>query len=89
MLAFPHKEISTIVENAAMQMSHGRDKDGDPVVTAFKTTGFKVATGPKGEAVLIMEVGEGGRISFLLPGTMPEQFIAAMAGLGSGASGIH
>lgn len=78
MLAFPHSEISNIVENAAMQLPHGRDKDGN-VVTAFKTTGFQLGRGANREAVLTMIVGQTGKISFLLPGDMPENLMGALA----------
>ena len=71
MLGFPHAELSNLVEHAAMQLSHGRDKDGDQVISAFRCAGFEVGRGPGGEPVLVLKVGEAGRLSFLLPRDMP------------------
>jgi hypothetical protein len=65
-IAFPHAEIPKIIECAAMQVGNSKDLKGQPVVTAFQTTGFQVGRGPKGEVVLNMLVGETGKIGFLL-----------------------
>jgi hypothetical protein len=73
MLVFPHTEISNIVENAAMQLEHGRDAAGLSLNTAFYTTGFRLDRGPKGENVLSLSVGETGNIGFLLPTDMAKQ----------------
>jgi hypothetical protein len=73
MLGFPHREIANIVENAAMQLAHGRDDDGQALRTAFNTTGFQLGRGPKGETVLTLTVGEAGNISFILPTDMAKQ----------------
>lgn len=83
MLAFPHSEIANIVENAAMQLPHGRDKEGK-VVTAFKAIGFQLGRGANQEAVLTMLVGETGKISFLLPDNMPDQMVMALERLATG-----
>jgi len=40
MLGFPHAQISNIVENAAMQPSHGKDENGRTSISAFKTSSF-------------------------------------------------
>lgn len=73
LLGFPHTEIPNIVENAAVQATHGRDGDGQQTVAAFKASSFKVGRAPTGEAVLTMVVGRAGTINFLLPGDMPGQ----------------
>jgi len=79
MLGFPHTEIPNIIELAAMQLAHGRDAEGQSVVTAFQSTSFTVGRGPNGEVVLSLTVGQTGRISFLLPDGMPEQIIEVLA----------
>jgi hypothetical protein len=71
MLGFPHADLSNLVEHAAMQLSHGRDQDGDEVMSAFRCAGFELSRGPAGEPVLVLKVGEAGRLSFLLPRDMP------------------
>ena len=81
MLGFPHAEILTLVENAAMQASQGRDQDGKRIASAFITTSFQLNKGPNSELVLSLIVGRGGKISFRLPGTMPNQILEAMAKL--------
>jgi hypothetical protein len=73
MLVFPHSEISNIVENAAMQLEHGRDDDGLAVQTAFNTSSYRVGQGPKGEMVLTLVVGKTGTINFLMPTDMAHQ----------------
>jgi len=73
MLGFPHVELPGLIENVAVQASHGRDDDGDPTTTAFKASGFELGRGPDGAAVLTLMVGTQGRLSFLLPSTMPGQ----------------
>lgn len=73
LLGFPHSEIPNIVENAAVQAAHGRDAEGQQIVTAFQTGSFRVGRGPNGEPVLTMVVGRAGTISFLLPGDMAGQ----------------
>jgi hypothetical protein len=70
MLGFPHAERSNIVENAAMQASHGKDEEGRKAVVAFKTSSFQVSRWPDSEAILTLTMGESGKISFLLPGDM-------------------
>jgi hypothetical protein len=79
MIGFPHAEILNIVEHAAMQASQGRDREGEKVVSAFVATSFQLGKGPKGEPVLSMMMGQGGKISFLLPGTMAAQLIETLA----------
>ena len=73
LLGFPHEAISQIVEHAAMQLAHGRDRDGAPTMTAFRTTSFEIGRGPAGEAILSLTIGQAGKISFLLPAAMPGQ----------------
>ena len=73
LLGFPHDQIPTIVENAAVQAGHGKDQHGRKTETAFQATSFRLARGPSGEAVLTMVVGRAGAISFLLPADMPGQ----------------
>lgn len=80
-LGFPHAEIPNIVENAAVQAAHGRDSEGNQIVTAFQTSSFRVGRGPNGEPVLTMVVGRAGTISFVLPGDMPGQLTQALQGL--------
>src|SRR5437868_4032801 len=72
LLGFPHSEISTIIEYAAVQAAQGRNSK-DETVPPLKTTSFILSRGPTGEPVLTMVVGRAGTISFLLPGGMPEQ----------------
>jgi hypothetical protein len=71
MLAFPHESISQIVEHAAVQSTQGLSKEGRKMVSAFKTTSFEIGRGPAGEAILTLMVGQGGKVSFLMPGAMP------------------
>lgn len=78
LIGFPHNQLSAIVENAAMQMAHGRDKDGIKLATAFKTSSFEVGRGPLGELVLSLIVGELGKINFLLPSDMPDQLVTSL-----------
>ena len=78
LLGFPHSEISNIVENAAVQASHGRNAKGQQSVAAFKTSSFKVTRGPEGESALTMIVGRAGTISSLLPSDMPGQLSHAL-----------
>lgn len=73
MLGFPHEEILNIVECAAMQLDRGRDSGGGKVVSAFNTTGFALGKGPEGDAVLSLQVGETGAISFVLPADVRAQ----------------
>src|ERR1019366_7096896 len=73
MLVFPHSEICNIVENAAMQLAHGRDESGRPLKTAFHTSSFQLGQGSKGETVLTLTVGETGNINFILPTGMAKQ----------------
>ena len=73
LLGFPHDQIPTIVENAAVQAGHGKDAAGKKVQSAFKADGFRIGRGPGGEAVLTMILGRGGSISFLLLGDMAGQ----------------
>ena len=79
MLGFPHKEISNIIELAAMQLNHGRDEQGRTVVAAFETTSFGIGRGPKGETVLTLDVGQSGNFRFILPDGMTEQMITTLA----------
>ena len=72
-------EIPNIIELAAMQLAHGKDAEGQAVVTAFQSTSFTVGRGPNGEVVLSLTVGQTGAISFLLPDGMPEQIIEVLA----------
>jgi hypothetical protein len=44
-IGFPHAEISSIVENAAMQASQGRDEKSRKAVSAFETSSFESGTG--------------------------------------------
>jgi len=81
MLAFPHGEISNIVENAAMQAAQGKDAKGKPQVSAFKASSFEMVRGPDGEAVLTITVGQSGKIGLLLPADMPGQLSQALQGL--------
>jgi hypothetical protein len=81
MLVFPHTEISNIVENAAMQLAHGRQEDGLIVATAFITSSFNLGHGPQGETVLTLAIGECGNISFLLPTDMAGQLHEALGKL--------
>lgn len=78
MLGFPHREISNIVECAAMQMDHGRNQGGEKIVSAFKTPSFELGRGPAGETVLSFGVGETGRISFLIPPAMVAQLLESV-----------
>ena len=78
MLGFPHKEISNIIELAAMQLNHGRDDGGHKVETAFKTSSFSLGKSDEGETVLTLTVGEAGNISFILPGDMEGQLFDAL-----------
>ncbi len=73
LLGFPHSQITTIVENAAVQAAHGRNAEGHQTVTAFKATSFNISRAPTGEPVMTMSVGRAGIISFLLPNDMPGQ----------------
>jgi hypothetical protein len=81
MLGFPHSEIPNIVEHAAVQAAHGRDAACKGVVSAFKTSSFKVGRGPDGEPILTMIVGKAGTISFLLPDDMAGQLSECLQGL--------
>jgi hypothetical protein len=78
MLVFPHSEISKIVENAAMQLSRGRDESGRPLKTAFHASSFQLNQGSRGETVLTPPVGEAGNINFLMPTNKPEQLSGAL-----------
>lgn len=78
MLVFPHSQISNIVENAAMQLAHGRDEGGQPVISAFNTSSFQLGQGPKGETVLCLMVGETGAINFILPPDLEKQLSDAL-----------
>lgn len=73
LLGFPHDQIPTIVENAAVQAGHGKDQQGRKTETAFQATSFRLGRAPSGEAVLTMVVGRAGAIRFLLPGDMAGQ----------------
>lgn len=77
MLGFPHREISKLVETAAMQMENGKE-DGRNSISAFKTGSFVVGRGPKGGMVLSMVVGEVGKINFLVTHEMAGQLAAAL-----------
>src|SRR5690349_18246320 len=79
MLGFPHEELPTLVEAAAMQMDKGRSLEGERIVAAFEASGFSVGRGPAGETVLGMEMAEGGRICFLLAPELIDQLVAAVA----------
>ena len=81
MLVFPHSEISNIVENAAMQLAHGRNEIGAKVYSAFNTTAFKLGKGQTGETVLSFTVGKSGQISFVLPGELEAALFDALGQL--------
>ena len=81
MLGFPHSQIPTIVECAAMQADQGRDQDGERVVSAFKTSAMELARGPEGETVLCLMIGLTGKISFLLSADMQEELFEALGNL--------
>jgi hypothetical protein len=81
MLGFPHTEILNIVEHAAVQAGSGRDEDGKKEDAAFVATSFQLGNGSNGEPVLSLAVGHGGKISFRLPTTMPNQLFEALAKL--------
>ncbi len=49
------------------------------MTTAFITAGFVLRRGPKGEIILMLEIGKTGRISFLLPEGMPAELETALA----------
>lgn len=66
LLGFPHEAISTIIENLAVQLPHGRNAQGEPMMTAFWATGYEFGKGPNGEPVLNMLVGENARLNFVL-----------------------
>jgi hypothetical protein len=78
MLAFPHTEIPNIVESAAMRMDHGRDQEGEKIVSAFDTSSFALGIGTEGQTVLSLTVGEKGHINFLLPTDMSIQLCDAL-----------
>jgi len=78
LLGFPYAEIPNIVENAAMQAAHGRDKKGRASLSALKPTSFQVGRSENGEPVLTMIVGAGGKISFLLPDDTAGQLSQAL-----------
>jgi hypothetical protein len=78
MLGFPHECIPTLVECAAMQMDKGHAEDGRRITVGFNTSGFIVGRGPNGETVLTLQVGETGKISFLLPGDMPSELVGTL-----------
>ncbi len=61
-----------------MQMAHGKDEEGQSVVSAFHTSSFRLGIGERGETVLTLIVGESGVISFILPADMPAQLFDAL-----------
>lgn len=66
LLGFPHEQISTIIENLAVQIPNGRNAEGEKMMTAFWASGYEIGKGPKGEPVLTMLMGENAKISFVL-----------------------
>jgi hypothetical protein len=83
LLGFPHAELPSLVECAAMQMDKGRGKDGDRLVTAFSTSGFQVGRGANAEIVLSLTISGTGKISFLLPHGMAGELEAALVRAGT------
>jgi hypothetical protein len=72
-----------------VHMAHGRDSDDDGVVNVLRTTSFQVGNGPKGEAVLSLDVGAGSKINFLLSESMLDQLATTLIGMRPAATGIH
>lgn len=66
LLGFPHEQISTIIENLAVQLPNGRNEAGEKMTTAFWATGYDIGKGPNGEPVLILHMGEHAMMNFVL-----------------------
>ena len=83
LLGFPHEQISTIIENLAMQLPHGRSAAGEPLMTAFWATGYDIGKGPHGEPVLVLRMGENAKMNFVLSQEMIASLVGHLASLGT------
>jgi hypothetical protein len=79
MLGFPYSELARLFEYAAMQIDRDALDGGERLVTAFHATGFEVGHGPDHETILIMAIGETGKVSFSLSPGLVIQLEAALA----------
>lgn len=66
LLGFPHEQVSTIIENLAVQLPNGRNAEGEKMMTAFWASGYDIGKGPNGEPVLVLHMGENAKMSFVL-----------------------
>jgi hypothetical protein len=78
MLGFPHREIPSIVELAAIQVAHGKARDGGKVLSGFNVTSFELSKGEEGETVLSLTVGKTGNVNFILPADLEGQLFDAL-----------
>jgi hypothetical protein len=77
-IAFPHDQVSSIVEAVAIQLGGGRDPDGKGFKDAFIASGFSLGRGPAGEIVLTLWVGDSGKLSFLLTTKFAEELAKSL-----------
>jgi len=82
-LGFPHESIGTIIENLAVQMPNGRDRNGEKVMTAFFATGYEIGKGPHGEPVLVMLMGDSAKMNFVLTQEMVASLVGHLAEIGT------
>jgi hypothetical protein len=75
LLGFPHKSIGTMIENLAAQLPYGQSDEGDKIVTAFFVSGYEIGTGPNGEPVLVLPIGEIAKINFV----MTQEMVASLS----------
>lgn len=81
LLGFPHEQISTIIENLAVQLPNGRNAQGERMMTAFWATGFDIGKGPKGEPVLVLHLGAHANMSFVLSQEMVGALVMHLSSL--------
>jgi len=77
-LAFRHHLVHKIIQHASVQAPNCRDETGRPTLSAFKATSFEIGSGPAGEPVLTLVVGQAGTISFLLPKEIVAQLLETL-----------
>ena len=78
MLAFPHEELPSIIECAAMQMDKGKNMEAGKMISAFEAIGFSIGQGPEGQTVLGMSMNEGAKINFLLDPELIDELLTAL-----------
>ena len=78
MLGFPHEELPSVIECAAMQMEKGKSLEGGRMIAAFEASGFSIGRGPEGQTVLGLGMKEGGAINYVLESEMIDELIAAL-----------